>query len=83
VGRPGRTCGAEACGGCRLCKQDKRGYWRCDHVGYQDAAGGHFCPGCGLELGLYAEKQGWEWCGGPRAVCLKDDDDDNEVNDGR
>lgn len=52
------------CDGCPHRQRDQRGYWRCDHAGYQAAPGVHFCLDCGIELGPYAEAKGWERCGG-------------------
>ena len=72
VGRPGRIVRAEACGGCVLCVMDCRGYWRCDHEVYQSEPGVHFCEGCGIELGGYAEAHGWCYCGGPTGRCRYD-----------
>jgi len=66
AGRLGRTVRAEACGDCPFSVRDKRLYWRCDHPGYQNATGVHFCRACGIELGPYIEAQGWEYCGGDR-----------------
>jgi hypothetical protein len=59
------------CFGCEYRQRDQRGYWRCDHIGYQAASGAHFCLDCGVELGPYAEARGWERCGGPQERCLK------------
>lgn len=61
------------CLGCDFRKQDQRLHWRCDHPGYQQAPGIHFCPGCGTELGPWSEANGWEYCGGPTLRCRRDD----------
>jgi hypothetical protein len=59
------------CVGCEHRQRDQRGYWRCDHAGYQAAPGVHFCLDCGIELGPYAEAHGWERCGGSSGRCMK------------
>lgn len=73
LGRPGKTTKAEACAGCELSVRDERSHWRCDHPNYQNASGIHFCTGCGIELGPYFERYGWETCGGPTGICRYDE----------
>jgi len=60
---------ASMCRYCLLYKVDPRGHWRCDHADYQQAPGVHFCKVCGIELGPFAEANGWQICGGPTGEC--------------
>jgi len=71
TGRVKRVVAAD-CLGCKNHIRDARGHWRCDHSEYQNAPGSHFCGGCGIELGPYAEANGWEHCGGPVELCRYD-----------
>lgn len=67
------VCGAN-CESCACCQVDARLHWRCDHPGYQQAPGIHWCLGCGIELGPWAEAHHWPYCGGPTNRCLRDAD---------
>jgi len=58
------------CYGCKFRIYSADGTSSCRHAGYQDAPGVHFCLGCGIELGPWAEAHGWEYCGGPVGQCL-------------
>lgn len=70
-GRLGPITGA-VCQGCQFHKINNCGHWRCDSPEYQNAPGVHFCPNCGIELGPWAEANGWEYCGGPTLRCNYD-----------
>jgi hypothetical protein len=59
------------CQGCEHRRQLPRLVWYCDRVEYQAAPGVHFCLGCGIELGPWAESHGWEWCDGVTGRCRK------------
>jgi len=60
------------CESCPHHQADARLHWRCNHPAYQKAIGVHWCLGCGMELGPWAEAHNWHYCGGPTNQCMRD-----------